>query len=62
LYYGRSENKITWLKVSLTPEPTLSVITSVGFFKERLSLFLSLKVNLGGDKFKDDGNVDAAVT
>lgn len=34
------------------------MITSVGFFTKRLSLFLSLKVNLDGDDVKDDGDVD----
>jgi hypothetical protein len=38
------------------------VIKSVGFFTEGLSLFLSLKVNLGGDRFKDDGDMDTFVT
>jgi hypothetical protein len=37
------------------------VITSGGFFTERLSLFLSLKVSLGGDKCKDDGDVETDV-
>jgi hypothetical protein len=38
------------------------VITSGGFFTAIISLFLSLKVKLGGDRFKDGGDVETDVT